>query len=118
LPESQLFVFDQKIDHPLGIVRDLTPNGCKLESTYPVKVGKIFDCRLDLPEPIFGIGDLHFLGQVRWCQESETPDIFELGLEFQSLTERERFILSLLIVPWENAKSKLTEWSQLNPKVK
>lgn len=99
--EGELLIYDELIDHPLGLVSDMTAMGCRLKATFPVKVGKLVQCRLILPEPIFGNPDISFLGQIMWCTESDTPDEFELGLEFQSLTSRERMVLSLLIVPWD-----------------
>lgn len=99
--EGELLIYDELIDHPLGLVSDMTATGCRLKATFPVKVGKLVQCKLVLPEPIFGIPDISFLAQIMWCEESNTPDEFELGLEFQSLTARERMVLSLLIVPWD-----------------
>jgi hypothetical protein len=106
LPECELFVYDESIDHPLGLVEDMTASGCKLKSTCPIKIAKIFQCKLIFPELVLGITEVSFLAQVKWCHESETPDEFELGLEFQDLTSRERMMLSLLIVPWESSETQ------------
>lgn len=106
LPECELFVYDESIDHPLGIVEDMTASGCRLKSNYPAKVNKIVQCKLIFPELVLGITEVSFLAQIRWCHETNAPEEFELGLEFQDLTSRERMMLSLLIVPWESADAK------------
>ncbi len=103
LPECELFVYDDSIDHPLGLVSDMTATGCKLKSTCPVKVGKLYKCRLIFPQLIFGITEVSFMAQVKWCHESDIADEFEMGLEFQDLTEKERMMLAFLIIPWDVA---------------
>ncbi len=103
LPECELFVYDDAIDHPLGLVSDMTATGCKLKSTCPVKVGKLYKCRLIFPQLVFGITEISFMAQVKWCHECDIPDEFEMGLEFQDLTEKERMMLAFLIIPWDTA---------------
>ncbi len=105
LPQSELYLVDQRTGRPLGAVRDLTFGGCKLLSQEPVPTGKPFMCRMALPEPILGFSELNFLAEGKWCYLNKAENAFEVGFEFLDLTDEGRMIIKLLVVPWEAAES-------------
>ncbi len=104
LPESDLYVIDQLTDEPLGVIRDLTSDGCQLEGAKAVDTGHHFQCRMALPEAILGFTELQFLAESRWCTPSENNGLFSIGLEFRSLSDKEKMLIKMLTVPWEESR--------------
>lgn len=105
LPESDLYVIDQLTDEPLGVVRDLTSDGCQLQGMREVAKGQLFQCRMALPEAILGFTELQFLAESRWCTPDETSATFAIGLEFRSLSDKEKMLIKMLTVPWDEART-------------
>lgn len=105
LPISELYVVDRHTDQPLGLVQDLTSDGCRLLSREPIPTGKLYECRMALPEPFLNCKELGLWLESKWCDLSGTEGMFEVGFEFRDLTENDRMILKFLIVPWEEARA-------------
>lgn len=103
-PASDLYVVDKQTDQPLGSVQDLNSGGCKLLCREPIAAGKLFQCRLALPEPILEITELALWLESKWCVLDEGDGMFEVGFEFRDLTESDKMILKFLIVPWDEAR--------------
>lgn len=102
-PASDLYVIDKQTEQPIGSVQDLNSGGCKLMCREPIATGKLFQCRLALPEPILEITELALWLESKWCVLDDSDGMFEVGFEFRDLTESDRMILRFLIVPWEEA---------------
>lgn len=112
-PASDLYVVDKQTDQPLGSVQDLTAGGCKLLCRELVPAGKLYQCRLALPEPILECRELELWLECKWCLLDDGDGMFEVGFEFRNLSESSRMLLQILIVPWEEAlaaeKAALTD---------
>lgn len=104
-PASDLYVVDKATDQPLGSVQDLTAGGCKLLCRDLIPAGKLYQCRLALPEPILECRELELWLECRWCVLDDSDGMFEVGFEFRDLTEGNRMLLKFLIVPWEEAQA-------------
>lgn len=104
LPESDLYLIDLQSDQPLGVIRDLTVDGCKLSGSAPVKLGQAVHCRLALPEAVLGCSELNMMAETRWCTAGDMANTFEIGLQFHGLSDKEQMIIKMLTVPWEESE--------------
>lgn len=104
-PASALYIVDKQTDQPLGSVQDLTSSGCKLLCRELITAGKLYQCRMALPEPVLECKELELWLDSKWCILDDSDGMFEVGFEFRDLTENDRIILKFLIVPWEEAQA-------------
>ncbi len=101
LAEGDLFVFDHHSDEPLGRIGDLTTKGLMLRCSAPVREGKIYTCRMALPEEVLGWTEIKFQTECKWCMDGSQPGEIEAGFEFKDIGEKEQLIIALLIAPWD-----------------
>ncbi|MBU0482032.1 MAG: PilZ domain-containing protein [Proteobacteria bacterium] len=81
----------------LGHLVDITTKGIKLVSKDPIKTGKEYKLKMQLPEEYFTDQDLHFTGRSLWADKDINPDFFATGFEISGLDNAARVIISKLI---------------------
>ncbi|WP_268797740.1 PilZ domain-containing protein [Pseudomonas huanghezhanensis] len=79
-----LQVFNRYTDKPMGCLGNVSEQGLMLISELPVLVGADFQLRLKVPDGKNGVKIIDINASCLWCQEDETPGIFDSGFRLQA----------------------------------
>jgi hypothetical protein len=79
-----LQVFNRYTDKPMGCLGNVSEQGLMLISELPVLVGADFQLRLKVPDGKSGLNIIDINASCLWCQEDETPGIFDSGFKLQA----------------------------------
>lgn len=93
-------VYNRHNNQLLGRVRNLTVAGAMLISSEPAVQDNIYQCRMDLPEEIDGLSEVHFDAEVRWCRENEKAGWYECGLRFAGLDAKHARVIQKMLQNW------------------
>ena len=83
-----LDVFDSESGEPIGKIVDLTPEGMMLVSSRPVDADSMLGLSVELPSELFTAKRVNFTAIVHWCRHDINPDLFDIGLEFTDVTDK------------------------------
>ncbi len=118
-------VFDGQTEEILGRVSNMSQGGLKLISEKAVDVPRLFHCRMTLPEPVMGQGEILFDAESRWTREIGHYGWYETGYEFGRISNTDRERLELLLRKWMieesqklNATGAATNKSGQLPKIR
>jgi hypothetical protein len=84
-----LEVFDAESNEPMGRMVDITPEGMMLVAARPIDVNSMLHLSVELPSDIFGTKHVNFTGIAHWCRHDINPDLFDIGLEFTDITDKD-----------------------------
>lgn len=95
-------VFNENEGYLIGYLGDLNALGAMVISHAEMKAGTDLTIRIQLPE-LEGFSDsaMTVPARVAWCQPDISPDYNNIGLEFKSLTERQKRIVEAIIARYE-----------------
>ena len=79
-----LQVFNRYTDRPLGCLGNVSEQGMMLISDLPILVGADFQLRLKVPDGKNGVYNIDINASCLWCQEDETPGVFDSGFKLQA----------------------------------
>jgi len=97
---SQVFNTDE--GYLLGYLGDLTLSGAMVISDLELKTNKELTVQIQLPE-LEGIfaSNITIPGRIAWCQQDLSPEYFNVGIEFKTLTGEQKRIIEAVIENYE-----------------
>jgi hypothetical protein len=84
-----LEVFDNESNEPMGRMVDITPEGMMLVSARPIDINSVLHLSVELPSEIFSTTRVNFTAIAHWCRHDINPDLFDIGLEFTDITDKD-----------------------------
>jgi len=95
-------VFDVHEGYLIGYLGDLTRLGAMVISDAELNAGKILTISIQLPE-LDGVSDstINLPARVAWCNQDISPEYFNVGLEFQTMTDKQRKIIEAVVENYE-----------------
>ncbi|MBK9927538.1 MAG: PilZ domain-containing protein [Anaerolineales bacterium] len=95
-------VFDVHDGSLLGYLGDLTSFGAMVISDMKLDTGRLTTISIQLPE-LEGVSETSINLPVRivWCKQDLSPEYFNVGLEFQTMTDKQRKIVEAVVENYE-----------------
>jgi hypothetical protein len=86
----------------IGYLGDLTLLGAMVISDNQMAANSNLMISIELPE-LPGISDLSMTmsARVAWCRQDISPEYFNVGLEFYSITDKQKTIIELVLENYE-----------------
>lgn len=95
-------VFDVQTGSLIGYLGDLTPSGAMVISDSMIEPNSPLTISIQLPElDSFSETAITLQIRVAWCKQDLSPEYYNLGLEFKSLSEKEKKIVEAVIEKYE-----------------
>lgn len=79
------------------MLTNLTGSGMMLMTEFPLRVGKVLDVDIMLPEPLDGRSRIGIRMQCRWCHRRVNRRDFESGFRFVDTSFRQKLLLEALL---------------------
>jgi len=100
-------VFDIQEGYLIGYLGDLNELGAMVISDVQLKSGKELTVQIQLPE-LENFSDENIIVPVRvaWCQQDISPDYFNVGMEFKTLTTKQQQIVDAILDNYEFRRQK------------
>lgn len=76
-----LQVTDTETNKLIGYVVDITSRGLKIVSEQELAINQQFSLKMNLPDEIGKMRELHFKAKAVWCGPDVNSDFFAVGLE-------------------------------------
>jgi hypothetical protein len=83
-----LEVFDTETGEPIGRMVDITPEGMMLVSARPIDINSMLHLSVELPSDIFSTKRVNFTSIAHWCRHDINPELFDIGIEFTDITDK------------------------------
>ena len=100
-------VFERTMGKLLGYLADLSLDGAMIISEDKIKEGTMLDLRFDLPDPkVFDANTLNLSARVARCHPDISPAFFNIGLEFQEVTDKDKKVLEQMMEMYEFRREK------------
>ena len=95
-------VFDVREGYLIGYLGDINKIGAMVISDVELSSGRLLNINIQLPE-LDGISEasINLPARVAWCKQDISPDYFNVGLEFQTMTEQQKLIIDAMIENYE-----------------
>lgn len=95
-------VFDVHEGYLIGYLGDINKLGAMVISDVELTSGKLLNVNIQLPE-LEGISEssINLPARVAWCNQDISPEYFNVGLEFQTMTDRQKQIIDAMIENYE-----------------
>ncbi len=95
-------VFDLYEGRLVGYLGDLNLLGAMVIGDQPMDVGKKMTASIQLPElPNITATRMALPVRVAWCQPDLSPEYFNIGLEFELVTDEQKRIIEAVIENYE-----------------
>jgi|SRR5687768_6283000 hypothetical protein len=106
LPRKDLMSYSQVFDlyqgKLIGYLGDLTPSGAMVIGDESLKVNEKLTISIQLPElPKINATRLALPSRVVWSHPDVSPEYFNIGLEFESVTDEQKKIIEAVIENYE-----------------
>ena len=100
-------VFDVREGYLIGYLGDINKIGAMVISDVELVSGRTLNINIQLPE-LEGISEtsINLPARVAWCNQDISPEYFNVGLEFQTMTERQKLIIDAMIQNYEFRRQK------------
>lgn len=95
-------VFDLYGGNLLGYLGDLTVSGAMIISEKPMKPDTEITLALELPEmPGIKAVRMSVSARVAWCQQDLSPQFFNIGFEFNDISEEQKQLVASIVQNYE-----------------
>lgn len=95
-------VYDLNDGRLIGYLGDLNLLGAMVISDHPLAENKALSISIELPElPNVHDASMHITVRVAWCRQDISPDYFNLGLEFNAITDKQQAIVQAVMDNYE-----------------
>ncbi|MEE9441748.1 MAG: PilZ domain-containing protein [candidate division Zixibacteria bacterium] len=95
-----LQVFDIHTKQLMGHTLDLSLEGMKLMSAYPLRVHHLYFCRVPLDKEIYGYRELSFDAECRWCRKNEETGFYNSGYVLKFHKAKDIEIIETVLRDW------------------
>jgi hypothetical protein len=100
-------VFERTMGKLLGYLADLSFEGAMIITEEALVEGDFLPLRFDLPDPKeFNSNTLNVTARVARCNPDISPAFYNIGLEFQDLTDKDKRILQKMMEMYEFHREK------------
>jgi len=90
-------VIDRNNGRLLGYLADLTTGGALLVGNFPLKIGEVFQLRVDLPEEFTSRNQMDIEAKAVWSQPDIDPEFYRTGLQLLAIYPEDLLILERLL---------------------
>ena len=95
-------VFDVNGGALLGYLADITLLGAMIISDHEMKEDRRMTVQIELPElEDFSDTSMIIPARVAWCLQDLSPEYFNVGIEFEQLTDTQKKIITAMIENYE-----------------
>jgi len=95
-------VFERTMGKLLGYLADLSIEGAMIITEDVLTEDTVLSLRFDLPDPkVFDANTLNVTARVARCNPDISPAFYNVGLEFQNLTEYDKQVLEKMMEVYE-----------------
>ena len=95
-------VFDVNGGALLGYLADITLLGAMIISDHEIKEDRRVTLQIELPElDDFSDTSMIIPARVAWCLQDLSPEYFNVGIEFEQLTDTQKKIITAMIENYE-----------------
>lgn len=95
-------VFERTMGKLLGYLADLSLEGAMIITEEALVEGEILPLRFDLPDPKeFNSNTLNLTARVARCNPDISPAFYNIGLEFEDATDKDKRILEKMMEMYE-----------------
>ena len=100
-------VFDIQGGYLIGYLGDLTKLGAMVISDIEMKLGRDLTIQIQLPElDDFPDETIDIPVRVAWCRKDVSPDYYNIGMEFDTLTPTQGQIIDAILENYEFRRQK------------
>lgn len=90
-------VVDRNNGRLLGYLADLTTGGALLIGDIPLKIGEVFQLRVDLPEKFATQEQLDIEAKAVWSQPDIDPEFYKTGLQLVNISPKDLILLERVL---------------------
>ena len=95
-------VFDVRGGYLIGYLGDINKLGAMVISDAVIKSGTVLNINIQLPElDDIDESSISLPARVAWCNQDISPEYFNIGLEFQTMTDQQKKIIDAVIANYE-----------------
>ena len=95
-------VFDVNGGYLLGYLGDLNVLGAMVISDQEIATNRDTTVQIQLPElEEFSDEAINISARIAWCQQDLSPEYFNVGIEFKTMTDRQKKIIEAVIENYE-----------------
>ena len=95
-------VFDYNGGYLLGYLGDLNLLGAMVISDQEIAINRETTVQIQLPElEDFSDETISIPARIAWCQQDLSPEYFNVGIEFKTMTDRQKKIIEAVIENYE-----------------
>ena len=95
-------VFDYNGGYLLGYLGDLNLLGAMVISDQEIATNRDTTVQIQLPElEEFSDEAINISARIAWCQQDLSPEYFNVGIEFKTMTDRQKKIIEAVIENYE-----------------
>lgn len=95
-------VFELYEGRLIGYLGDLNVMGAMVIGDQPMEIGKKLTMAIQLPElPKINTTRMTLPARVAWCQPDLSPEYFNIGLEFEFVTDDQKAIIASVMDNYE-----------------
>ena len=95
-------VFDLYEGRLIGYLGDLNLSGAMVIGEQPMEIDSELEISIQLPElPKISVPRMALPVRIAWCQRDLSPDYFNIGLEFNLVTDRQKDIIEAVMENYE-----------------
>ena len=86
----------------IGYLGDINQFGAMVITDDPIKENEKIHISIELPElPNTNDTSMNVSARIAWCHQDLSPDYFNVGLEFSTISEKQRSIIQAVIENYE-----------------
>ena len=83
---AHLNVFVENLEHPVGQLLNITPQGLMIRSYRPFQAKNIFTLSLIIPGKLFRKKHIKLAARSVWCKREENYETYQAGFQLHGLT--------------------------------
>lgn len=111
-PDDYFLVFDRFKDEFIGRLMNMSVDGMMLISENEIETGKLFQCRMALPEAVEGQNKIIFDATSVWCKLSTNLNMYQAGFKFNNISKNCKQVVRALMQKWMTCQSEaLQSWT-------
>ena len=112
-----LRVFDAKKGKLLGHMTDINPQGIMLIGENPVRVGREYSLRMDLPRNVMENRHLVFSAESKWCKKDGGEEFYGMGFSILAIDAEALAVVRRLMEDFYQEELEEEPGSEMNPVV-